>query len=189
VEGLVTQLLKILAGGTLAFMAVAVAQEWSLFGPAWFGSPGAGTVMPEDEKKAASDTVYEMLKLMEHSYSSGGDPRFAARMPASDAVLGEIQVDLDYLRQNHRRQEIALDRLDVVEIHPVDADRVEIQTREIWSVRVDWIRERDEAEPAARRLVHGTYRLSRGGRGWRVESWEPSEPWRESALPTRPSNP
>ena len=44
-------LLKILAGGTVAFMALAVAQEWSLFGQAWFGSPGKQEVMPEPERR------------------------------------------------------------------------------------------------------------------------------------------
>jgi len=188
VEGLVRSLLKILGGGTLAFMALAMAQEWTVFDQAWFGSARSAADLPEPERKAASDTVYAMLKVMEHLYSSGGDSRFAARMPASDAVLEEIQADLDYLSLNQRRQDISLDRLDVVEIHPVDAERVELRTREIWSVRVDPIRGSEAAEPAAQRLVHATYRLSRDARGWRVQSWEPSEPWRESESASRPSD-
>jgi hypothetical protein len=189
VEGLVSSLLKILGAGTLAFMTLAMAQEWTVFDQAWFGSAKNAPELPETERKAASDAVYATVKVMEHVYSSGGDPRFLERMPASDAVLEEIRADIDYLRLNQRRQEISLDRLDVMAIHPVSAHRVEIQTREIWSVRVDWIGGGEAAEPAAQRLVHGTYRLSRGARGWRVQSWEPSEPWRESESSERRGDP
>ncbi|KKK98648.1 hypothetical protein LCGC14_2640660, partial [marine sediment metagenome] len=44
----------------------------------------------ETERKAAADTVYEMLTLMEHFYGSGGDRRFAERMPASATVVDEM---------------------------------------------------------------------------------------------------
>jgi hypothetical protein len=177
-ERAVKALLKILAGGTVLFIAVAVVQEWSLFGKAWFGTPETEAAMPDGEKKAASDTVYRMLKVMEHLYASGGDPRFAERMPVSKAVLEEIQADLEYLRRNHRRQEMSLDRLEVTGIEAPAANRVQIETRETWSIRIAWADEEAIADGGHQRRVYGTYRLTRGDRGWRVEGWDPSVPWR-----------
>jgi len=174
----VKALLKILAGGTALFIAVAVVQEWSQFGPAWFGSAETRATMSEGEKKAAADTVYQMLTLMEHLYASGGDPRFAERMPTSEVVRQEIQADLEYLRQNRRRQEMTLDRLEITGIEAPAADRVQIETRETWSVRIAWEGEGAVAESGHGRRVYGTYRLTRDDRGWRVEGWDPSVPWR-----------
>ena len=177
-------LLKILGGGLVVFMTLAMAQEWDVFDQAWFGAPEAAPPLPEAERKSAADTVHRMLRLMEHLYGSGGDARFIERIPAAAAVLAEIQSDVEYLRKNQRRQEISLERLDVTGIEARGPDRVEIETRETWSVRIVWAGGGADAERAQVRRVYGRYRLARGQRGWQVEGWDPSEPWRPFERPT-----
>ena len=177
-------LLKILGGGLAVFMTLAMVQEWDVFDRAWLGAPKAAPPLPETERKAAADTVYRMLRLMEHLYGSGGDPRFIERLPASAAVVEEIRADVEYLRQNHRRQEISLDRLDVTAIEARGPDDIEIETRETWSVRIVWAEEGTDTGSEQRQRVHARYRLARGNQGWRVEGWDPSEPWRPFERPS-----
>ena len=93
--------LKIVVGGTVLFLGLAILQEWDYFSSSWFGgSPPAPFSLSETDRKAASDTVYELLRLTEHYYGTAGDSRFADRMPASEAVLDAMQADVDYLARN-----------------------------------------------------------------------------------------
>ena len=179
-------LLKLLGWGLVVFMGLAIAQEWEVFDEAWFGAPPAAPPLPEAERRAASDTAHQLLRLMEHAYGSEGDTRFMERMPASPRVLEELRADVDYLRQNRRRQELSLERLDVTGIEEQGPDRVEIETREMW--RVGFARSGGDGSGLRghARLVYGRYRLARGRRGWQVEGWDPSEPWR---APRRPASP
>lgn len=169
-------LLKILLGGFAAFMVLAIAQEWQLFTSAWFDAGESAPEVSESEQRAATETLRLTLDLMGHLYRSGGDPRFAERLPAGDEVVAEILADIDYLESNHRRQDPELERLEVVAIEPLDAERLEIRTRESWRVRVLWSSRSGAAEPARSETVRGSYLLVRGGRGWRVEGWRFDDP-------------
>ena len=81
-------LLLILAGAFAVFMALAIVQEWEMFGAAWFGGgEEAPPPLAESERKAAADAVYMALSLMQHFYGSGGDPRYAERMPYAIPAL------------------------------------------------------------------------------------------------------
>jgi len=175
------RLLQILGVAFALFMVVAVADEWSFFSAAWFGAPAeTGQKLSEDERRAAADTVATLLSLMRHYYLSGGDPRFAERMPASAGLIEELRSDVDYLARNHRVQESELERLVVLSVEPVGepggaggVDRVEVRTREQWRFRVLWAKDRSVAEPARERTVAGLYYLVRATAGWRVEGWQP----------------
>ncbi len=170
------KLVLILLGAFAGFMALAIAQEWDFFSAAWFGGEEPPATLEESERKAAADAVYLVLSLMEHFYSSGGDPRFAERMPASPAVLEEMRADADYLRRNRRRQEPSLERLEIAAVEPLGPGRVEVKTREWWQIQILPIDGRPRAEPAKVQTLDGKYLVARQDRGWRVEAWELLEP-------------
>lgn len=178
------RLAQILGVAFLLFMVLAVAQEWSFFGPAWFGAgfgpaEQAPSTLPEADRRAAADTVANLLSLMGHFYSSGGDPRFAERMPASPGLLDELRSDVDYLARNHRIQDPELERLVVLSVEPMGpggdgaAERVEVKTLEHWRFHVLWAKDGTPAEADRERTVRGTYLLVHTGTGWRVEGWQP----------------
>ena len=79
---------------------------------------------------------------------------------------------------------MSLDRLEVTGIESPGADRVQIETRETWSVRIVWAEAEAVVDDGHQRRVYGTYRLTRGPGGWIVEGWEPSAPWRPSERST-----
>lgn len=173
-------LVKILLGGFAAFMVLAIAEEWDFFSSAWFGpAQEAPAGLSEEDRRAAADTVHLALTLMGHFYTSGGDPRFAERMPVSQGILEEMSADVDYLGRNHRVQEMDLERLEILSVQPLDEGRLEIRTREFWTVRYLWATGGREVEPARTYGAHGRYLLSRDDRGWRVEAWENVDPSRE----------
>ncbi len=172
----VKSLLKIVLGGTAIFLAIAIAQEWQYFSAAWFGAPAIRGETPETERKAAADTVYEMLTLMEHFYGSGGDRRFAERMPASATVVDEMIEDVQYLGRTHRIQDMSLERLEVTAVEPAREGVMEIRTREFWSIQFHQAVGGGGAEPKHPYLLYRKYLLSRGAGGWTVEGWDLSEP-------------
>jgi hypothetical protein len=178
----VKRLLQIVLGAFVLFMVLAVGQEWRLFASAWLGGDGASepsAPLTEAEGRAAADTVARTLALMRHFYLSGGDPRFAERMPASPGLIDELRADVDYLARNHRLQDPELQRLVVLSVDPAgpggsaSRDRLELRTREWWTFRTLWAADGSEAEPPRERVVDGLYYLVRTGAGWRVEGWRP----------------
>lgn len=165
-------LLKILAGGFVLFQVLAIAQEWDYFATAWFGLVEEPEALSEEERQEAAGAVYLTLSLMRHLYASGGDPRFADRMPASQAVLAEMLSDVEYLERNRRRQDPVLEHLEVLAVDELAPGRVEVRTRERWAVRVLWAEGGTDAEPPRSQLVHGKYLVARRGEEWQVEGWD-----------------
>jgi hypothetical protein len=182
-EGTVKGLLKIVLGGFLAFMALAITQEWEFFSSAWFGQGESAPEASPEDREAAEATLRQMLTLMRHLYSSGGDPRFAERLPASDGLREEMLADIEYVARNHRRQDPALMRLEVVEVDPLGPQRLELRTREFWQVRFLSLVDGEPTDDPRWQIVAGRYLIVRTGRGWQVESWEldlDAEPEREA---------
>jgi len=165
-------LLAILAAGLVAFMAIAMAQEWETFASAWFGDGAAASRLDEPERKAAADAVHLVLNLLGHLYASDGDPRFADRIPAAQGIVDEALADIDYLKRNHRRQEPELLRMEVTGVEELGPERVEISTVEYWVVRTVWITGEGPSDPPRAQVVRARYLVVRGGQGWRVEGWE-----------------
>lgn len=168
-------LLKILGGGFAAFMLLAVAQEWRFFASAWLGWEEAAPELSESQRREAAETVYLALSLMQHLYASGGDPRFADRMPVAPALVEEMRSDIDYLRSRHRVQEPSLERLDVTAVEPLGPGRMEIRTREHWWVRTLWADSGAEAEAAQLQVLERKYLLGGEDGSWRVEGWDMAE--------------
>ena len=182
-------LLKILLGGFVLFMILAIADEWSFFAAAWFGSEESAEIeLSEGDRGAAIESVELMLDLTRHLYMSGGDARFGERMPVSDQLLEEMRVDIDYLLSNQRLQDPQLRKLEVLEVSPLAEDRVEIRTREFWQHRFLWLDGSGEADPAEWQILFVRYLVARDASGWRVQGWEidtttvPSREATEAAL-------
>ena len=165
-------LLKILLGGFAVFMALSIAQEWEFFSSAWFGEDEVQAAVTDADREAASDTVRQMLSLMRHFYSSGGDPRFSERMPVADGIREEISKDVDYLRRNHRIQDPRLMRLEIVSVESAGADLFEVRTREFWQVHFLSAVDGEPSDEPVWQINHGRYLTRRGNFGWNVESWE-----------------
>ena len=169
-------LLKILLGGFLLFMVLAIIQEWSFFSQAWFGKEEPAAELTAEDREGAVQAVALTLDLMRHLYASGGDARFADRMPTSAGVLEEMLADIDYLSRNRRRQDPKLEKLDVEAVELLGTGSVEVWTRELWSVRLFWSDGSGESDPHRVEVVNSRYLVSRGSTGWVVEGWERLEP-------------
>jgi hypothetical protein len=172
VEKMMKPLLKILLGGFLVFMALAIAQEWSFFSQAWFGSDLQKEELRTEDRRGSVEAVELILDLMRHLYASGGDSRFADRMPTSEGVLEEMLADIDYLSRNKRRQDPKLERLDVEAVELLETGSVEVRTRELWSIRFIWLDGSGESDPHRVEVVRSRYLVTRGSTGWIVEGWE-----------------
>lgn len=169
-------LVKILLGGFVIFMLLAIADEWSFFSSAWFGEADPPQVELDDgDRAAAVEAVRLALNLARHLYQSGGDPRFAERMPVSDGMLAEMLTDIEYLRTSQRLQDPQLRKLEVLEIVVLSRDRVEVRTREFWRHQFVWLDGSGEAEPEEWQILFARYLVERGPKGWEVQGWEVDE--------------
>ena len=171
-------LVKILLAGTALFMAVAMAQEWDVFASAWRGArPAVSTpVVPAARREAAEAAVQQLHVLSRHLYASGGDPRFAERLPVSEQVVQELLADVAYLQHHGLKQESSLVRLDVLEARPLGEEAVELLTKEYWIVRLFRVRDQAEVEPPRSQLLFYSYRVKLEGAAWRVQSWDIVDP-------------
>lgn len=165
-------LAAVLLGGTLLFMGVAIVQQWDFFASAWFGRAAPAPELPPEQRRAAAETVRAFLALVGHLQESGGDPRFAERLPAAPALVEELRAEADYLARNRRVQRLVLHHLDVAAVEPAGRERVEVRTREMWTVHTLWALDGRPAEAPRPSLLAVKYLLAPLVAGWRVEAWE-----------------
>jgi len=177
-------LLWILLGGFVAFMALAMAQEREVFLTSWFAAPEVPVEVAEEDRAATEDAVRLVLSLMRHFYLSGGDPRFAERMPASEGLIEEMHAEIEYLAGNRRIQDPSLEAIEITAVELLGEGRVEVRTRERWHIRVLWAEEGEDAEPPRSQTLDSKYLLIRDSSEWRVEAWQLAAPGaEEGALP------
>jgi hypothetical protein len=170
---MVKRLLQILLGGFVVFMLLAIVDEWDYFSQAWFGKAEGAPAVSDAEQKEAADTLHLGLSLMSHLYQSGGDPRFAERIPVAEWVLDEIQADIDYLARNGILQDPELERLDVTAVETLTSERLELETEERWQIRLRSAVDGRDLEPARIHRATGRYLLVKGAQGWRIDGWDP----------------
>ena len=173
-------LLKIVLAGLVLFVVAAVAQEWSYFSSAWFGTSGTAEAVSQDTgQDQALAVLRETLALMAHLVASGGDPRFAERMAVTPEILEEIRSDIEYLSGNRRFQDSRLQKLELLAAVPAGEGRLELRTREFWIHRTFWSDGRGEADPPRSVIVYPRYRMVRENSGWLVYGWEFDRPEKE----------
>jgi len=163
-------LVKIVVGGFVVFMALSITQEWRYFASVWFGETAPAPTLTEEDTRSATETIRLALTLMAHLHASGGEPRFAERIPASEGVVAEMMADVDYVKRNHRRQDMELEELEVLSAEFVGESRVEVLTRESWRVGYHVVGT-DVTDPPRRHVSHGRYLVVQDVSGWRVEGW------------------
>jgi len=172
----VKTLVRIVALGVLAFLAVAVLQEWDYFSAAWFGGKPIAAPSRESDEVEALAALRQTLALMAHFYASGGDARFGERMPVTPDLLDEFRADVDYLARNDRRQDSRLQKLEVRSVIPVGDEGLEVRTREFWIHRTLWADGRAESDPPRSVILYPSYRLFKTPAGWRVVGREFERP-------------
>lgn len=164
---------KILAVGFVIFLAMAMVEEREAFAPLFGSAPtGASAALSEADRRAAVDTVRELLTFMIHLNSTGGDPRFAERLPASPEVAEEILGEAAYVRRNGRFQDLKLMKLEVLEAGSLGGGRLRLLTREFWIVQPFWIHGGKPAGPPSSTVARVEYLLARDAGRWQVTGWE-----------------
>jgi hypothetical protein len=143
----------VLVGGALALAAAA----WNAADPVREERASGA------ELGAAVETVRTFVTLASHLRGSGGDERFAERIPAEPGVLAELEADLE-LGQQLGDQDARLVHADVKDVRPVARGLVEVRTREYW------VTEGDEAERA--NVLTVRYVLRREWSAWKVADWD-----------------
>ena len=165
---------NIILSAVVAFLALGGVQEWETFAQQWFGRPKAVVQFSKQERDAIAGTVVTFLGLASHFYGTGGDKRFADRMPAALIVMDEISRDIAYIRHNHRTQEMSLLRVEVLAVDAIATDRAEVRTREFWMTRY-FVSGSGATEETRSDIVPAHYRLAREGRTWTVVGWDPED--------------
>jgi hypothetical protein len=115
------------------------------------------------------ETVKLFLRLSAHLQGSGGDPRFAERIPASSEVIEELLANVRFSNRVGRIEESRLQRVDVGEVAPIGTDRVEVATREYWVTRI--ISAAGSVMETRSDVVTARYVVQRAASGWRVVEW------------------
>jgi len=166
----VKNLVKILVIGGVLFTGVCILQDWrNFFRVAPENAEGADQAEVE---AAASNTVQQFVSIARHAYQSGGDPRFAERLPASEPVIAELLDEIEYLKKNGRVQIGTLQRFEVLAIERVAANRAIVRTAEDWVVYTADPASGARFEPDRLHAVFAEYRLARRGPAWQVAEWD-----------------
>ena len=168
--------LAIVAGSIVVFLAGAMIEEWEVFAQPWFTPPQEESPVSEDDQRAGVKTINLYLTLSSHLYGTGGDPRFAERIPASPDVIDETLREISYLRSHHFIEDPVLQRMDPIDVKGLGPGMLEIRTKEYWIIRRYFIGT-TEVRGTRSDVVFNVYRLSRtGSNDWQVVAWEPASP-------------
>jgi hypothetical protein len=123
-----------------------------------------------EERSAALETVRALLSLTAHLRGSGGDPRFAERIPAAAPVREELQRDAEFTLHLGVLEEARLVQLDVRGVRRVAPGRLEVDTTEYWVTRT--LPRGGEAPGTRSDVVLARYVVGRQPGGWVVLDWE-----------------
>jgi hypothetical protein len=123
------------------------------------------------EVKAAAETF---MRLSAHLQGSGGDPRFAERIPASPAVVEELLAGVSFASHGGKVEEPRLVRADFGSLRRLDAEVVSLDAKEYWIVRVLGEGGKKTLETRGD-VVDVRYLVARGPAGWSVVGWDFSD--------------
>ncbi|HSN90496.1 MAG TPA: hypothetical protein VLS93_04650 [Anaeromyxobacteraceae bacterium] len=139
---------------------------WSALAAARREGP-AGAWLDGAAREGAVEAARRFAALSAHLHGSGGDPRFAERLDADEAVVAELLAEVAFARHAGRVEEPRLVRLEALEVRAAGAEVAEVRAREFWVTRtVAAGREEIRSDVVATRTA-----MRRGGAGWRVAGW------------------
>lgn len=171
--------LSIVLGAVLLFIAGSMLEERDTFSGSWFSKP-VQDHGPKADRRDAANAVYLFRSVSTHLYASGGDARFAERLPATQQVVEELRADIDYVRKNGRVETPKLVRIEFVTSDVTEATRAEVTTREFWVTQHHWPNGA-EADPPRSDIAYARYRLNKDGTRWIVNAWDPVDAPEEPA--------
>ncbi len=159
--------------GVRTTAALAAAVGLALIGSAaWEAArvPREGA-LTDVERKATAGAVRTFLTMSSHLRGSGGDQRFAERLPADDQVIDEMLAEIEFLRHVGRVEEARLVRADVRDVRAEAEGIASVLTKEYWITRE--MATRTPIQPQTRSdVVLARYTVRRDAGGWRVVSWQ-----------------
>jgi hypothetical protein len=142
---------------------------------AWAASRGAPRAQPvaENVRKAVTEAVYGYAELAAHLHGSGGDPRFAERLPADPEVVSDVLGDIEFATHAGRIEEPRLFRAEFRDVHPAGFDTYDVDVKEYWVTRT--ISAGGAILGTRSDVVLVRYVVRRGPGGWKVVAWDVAE--------------
>lgn len=167
-------LAKILGLGFLAFLAVAMTQEWAVFRPWILGkkAPARQSGPDEARRRDAEAAVRQLLSMASHYYASRNDPRFLERMPARGWVVDEMRADVEYLLRNGRIQQMKLAEVEILGVDVRGERLAQVRTRESWKIQTVSAEGTGEGDPEQASTLECRYTVALVGRAWQVTDWD-----------------
>jgi len=140
----------------------------ALAGAAWRASSEPAPTVSQRDRDGAIAAVRSFVSLSTHLRSSGGDERFADRIPADRAVVSELVTDVELGRRGGREEEESrLVRVDVRDVRPSLAFLVEVRTKEYWVTR-----SRPGGADVRSDVLLVRYVVRRDGGAWKIADWD-----------------
>ena len=144
----------------VAFVALAMADEWAIFRDAWFSPPRG----PERSESApeAERAVRALAAAIDRAYRGG--PAALDAAPAGAALLADLRAEIAFARRPGAGTPEGLRRLDVLAARPEPGGAWRVATEETW------------AFGGADSRLRFSYRVAPDGADLRVEEATPVLP-------------
>ena len=149
----------VLIVGTLALCA----GGWT----AWQVSRAQPRPLLDTDRRGIEDSLRFFLSLSAHLRASGGDARYADRLPADPGVTDELVGEVRLLALGRRVESPRLVKLELIEVRPTGLDGVEARTKEYWITEEQGTGRRPRSD-----VVPASYELRRRQGRWQVVSWD-----------------
>lgn len=136
-------------------------------------------VPTKEEERGAVEAVHSTVTLAAHLRGSGGDPRFAERIPASPEVIEALQRELEFMKHLGVVEDAELKRFEVGRVRRARPRVLEVDTREYWVTRQvsGGVRPPEAARPDFRTdVVLTRWTVERQSGGWVVVDWQLAPP-------------
>ncbi len=123
--------------------------------------------IPQRDRDDAIAAVRSFVSLSSHLRGSGGDERFADRIPADPAVVAELVSEVELSRRLGLHEESRLVRADAREVRHVGPYLVEVRMKEYWVMRSG-----PGGSDVRPDVLPVRYLLRRDGGAWKVADWD-----------------
>ncbi|HET9554256.1 MAG TPA: hypothetical protein VFP50_14910 [Anaeromyxobacteraceae bacterium] len=132
-------------------------------------APEGAEALPPAERAEVEATARLFTRLAAHLKGSGGDPRFAERIPAAPAVVEELLAEAAFVDRAGRREEPRLQRIELGTPVRVAPGRVRIDARELWVTRV--VARGGQPLETRSDVISVRYLLDADRGRWQVAAW------------------